>query len=201
MSASFEFTSFPCCITHTLSESAQVGHYTVTASSDVNDAPSAFYFEGSDDGETWVFIDYREVKMWWANGTLRFPVEDSVPGYEYYRLRVISTPSGSLALMGFDLYERASTSECATRTETSEISRNAAVDKAEQAAEAAAKAKLNCAQLWNKTAEYTAECTGGTTGAKRTATGTGLSLISAADALDQAAAEAKALATAALECE
>lgn len=184
-----------------------ITHYVLRARSDYAlSAPSAWTFEGSNNGSSWTVLD-THLSISWYPGEQKSFAFNNTTSYTYYRLNITSNMSGAatsnLALAEFQMQgfeDEEDIEVCATATETSESSQQDADSKANAAALVAAQALLNCGSFYTSTMSYTAKCPVGTLGADVTKSATRTSLVSQKEADDAALAAATAEAEAALDC-
>lgn len=190
-------------LTYDLGTAVAISAYRVTSTYQFS--PTAGWsVYGSNDGSTWVSVadvyapPFPSVSNVPQSGL--FPVMGTTP-YRYYRLTV--TPRADSVGSGInsvEFYGAALAQECASATRTSDTAQ-AASDLAYADALALAEASLNCQTLHSATENYTAQCPLGTYGGEdRQRTATAYSLINEDHARAEAAAAAKELAEAALNC-
>ena len=160
--------------------------------------PTAWTFEGSDDGVNWTVIDTQSAQTFLSGETKVFNVTDTTP-YLYFR---INATNGAPQETLFHITLTAPQQAEGTATATSTISQGDADSKAAAAALAIAQSKLNCQTSFTSTQSYTASCPAGVSGNPGvvTATATAVSSISQADADAIALAAAKAEAESQLVC-
>lgn len=161
--------------------------------------PSAWTFDGSNDGVTWTTLDTESGQTFASGETKEYYSATTTP-YLFYRLHATTgAPSETL----FQIYLTAPEQASGTGTATSTISQADADAKARAAALADAQAKLNCQIVFTSTQSYTATCGPGISGSpgEATATATATSVTSQADADAKATAAAKLAAEAMLVCE
>lgn len=167
-------------------------------------APTAWTFEGSLDGTTWVTLDTQTAQVWLASVTpqsKRFAITNTT-AYSFYRIDVsattATTSSGIYQLVMFGAAAPAQVCESATATST--ISQADADAKATAAATIAANDALNCVQQYTSHQSATVQCPIGQFGQQSTASANATSFLSQSDADAQALLLAQAAATAQLDC-
>jgi subtilisin-like proprotein convertase family protein len=187
-----------------------VGIYSLTAGS--TGVPTAWQFQGSNDGLTWTTLDTRAGMN--LHNKYEFKYALSAPAtYIYFRL-LVTASTGSyhrrndsvlvqgVALLAMQLYD-ASLSEICKLTDdqsTSTVSQADADSKAHDIALAAAQAELVCAPVYKSTQTHKASCPFGTFGSDKTISATATSLNNQDEADGQALAAATAAAEDALVC-
>jgi hypothetical protein len=175
-----------------LSETSPVGYTTAS--------PTAFTFEGSNDGSAWTVLDSESGLIWGINETKVFVVANP-QSFTYYRVNVSAATSAQLtaSIAAVQMFDAAVNQVCKQATATSYTSQQDADSKALSAATIAAHAALNCTQSYTSTQSYTAVCPLGN-GTPVTKTSTQISLVSQAAADAAATAQAKSDAMAAIDC-
>lgn len=88
-------TGLPRVLTIQAPGAAKVVSYALTASTTPTNTPSAWTFEGSDDGETWTVLDTRTGITWSSLQTRSFTVA-SPQYFSRHRLRVTAIAGGTL---------------------------------------------------------------------------------------------------------
>lgn len=172
--------------------------------------PTTWELQGSNDAATWTTLDQQN------SSSALVPFQDcrfqiASPGaYRYYRLYVVHVSNATtlpdlsvvyrVALARLSLFTSSAEEACATETAESTESQADADKKASDAAEAAARALLNCPDVYTATEQYTARCPAGKLGQDVTRSATVTSAISMEDAVERATAQAKAAAEAELDC-
>jgi hypothetical protein len=188
MSFPIESSDLPLCITTTLTNAKALSAYSIFTGDDLDEAPSEFALEGSNDLEAWTELDYQVDVTWGSPGPRQFPVASTV-AYKYYRLRLIDSTAGTVSIRAVQIFERFATvtkTATATSIDSQEHANWLAAEKA--GVLLAADLEANCHDVWSATFSATATCPNGS--ATPTATGFALSFISPEDALAQATAEA-----------
>ena len=183
-----------------------VSCYSITGLKPTNN-PKTFTFEGSLDGSTWTVLDAESGLIWFVGEEKTFQI--SSPGnYQYYRLSVtqidspalINDPACELYVQELKMFPVLQSQICQSATATSAISQADADSRATAAALALAQSGLNCVPQFTSTQQYTASCPISSLGSDVTKSVTATSLISQADADNNATIAAKAAAVAALVC-
>lgn len=163
--------------------------------------PTAFTFEGSNDGISWTVLDTRSGLIWQPNEQKLFALSAS-QSYSQYRVNVSATTTSGFitcSIAEIQLYGTVPVQVCKTANATSLISQSDADTKALNAATLAANSALNCVHIYTSTQLYAATCPLGN-GSPVTKSATATSFVSQADADASALATAKALAIAAIDC-
>jgi hypothetical protein len=190
-------------LTYDLGAAVALSAYRVTSSYQFS--PTAGWsVHGSNDGVTWVSVAdvYAPPFPSFSNVPQSglFPVMGAT-AYRYYRFTVTArADSVGAGINLVEFFGAALAQECASATRTSDTAQSAS-DLAYADALLLAQASLNCQTLYSATETYTIQCPLGTYGgANPQKTATAYSLISLDHARAEAAAAAKELAEASLNC-
>lgn len=171
---------------------------------------NGFELYGSNNGSTWTLLDAVETMVIWdSNAPYLGYLGSNATAYLYYQVRFdsVSPDTGDFSVPPFtllssdSLFGIADDEACATATETSEVSQQNADQLANESALAAARAQLNCVQVFTATVSVRKNCPVGTVGQSVTKSATATSLVSEQEAIDKATLEATEAALAELNCE
>ena len=87
--------SFPAIIGYQFTESKMIQKYAISNRTGINQAPSIWTFEGSNNGSDWTELDSRLNITGWSLGETREFIFDNDLSFTYYRFSVTQTESGS----------------------------------------------------------------------------------------------------------
>lgn len=169
---------------------------TASRNDSLNWSSKEWTLEASNDQTTWVELDSKS-GISWTDYERKYFHFTNATAYLYYRIRFVASQIN----MG-DVYfygDSNATQVCKTASANSYVSQVDADNKATTAATQDASNELNCAPYFTSTKSYTAKCITGY-GQDVTKTASYTSYESQADADDQALAQAKSDALAALDC-
>lgn len=178
-----------------------------TAFSNAAKAPTAWVFQGSNDGSTWTTLDTQTGQVFTSNFVQQYPVSNTT-AYTYLRVMFTAVDGGNflgvnIPILELVFYGANAVQVCQSATATSFTSQADADARATAAATQAVNhilQSINCIQGFTSSKSFTASCPCGTLGSIVTKSAAASSTISQSAADDAARALATAAANAALVC-